>query len=118
MDTTCELSPETWSRYFDEVSTELLNADVSIDVIVGGERQREARHLALQALSYDRHDDVFEVSAARGTAHLPSVLRHLVDHPRRITVDSTAMAPTRIVVDGEDGVRTVVRVELQAAFVG
>lgn len=118
MDTTRELSPETWGRYFDEVGAELMNADVSIEIITAGERQLEASNLALQALSYDRRDDVFEVSAAHGTAHLPSVLRHLVDHPQRITVNSTAMAPTCITVDDRDGVRTVVRVEPPAAFGG
>lgn len=118
MDTTFELAPETWSRYFDEVGTELLNADVSIEVIAAGERQLEASRLALQALSYDRRDDVFEVAGARGSAHLPSVVRHLVDHPERIAVDSTAMAPTKITVDDRDGVRTVVTIERSAAFAG
>lgn len=99
MDTTFELAPETWSRYFDEVGTELLNADVSIEVIAAGERQ-------------------FEVADARGSAHLPSVVRHLVDHPERIAVDSTAMAPTKITVDDRDGVRTVVTIERSAAFAG
>jgi hypothetical protein len=118
MDTTCELPPDTWSRYFDEVGRELMNADVSIEIITAGEGRLEAADLALQALSYDGRDDVFEVSVAHGAAHLPSVLRHLVDHPQRITVDSTAMAPTRIVVDDRHGARTVVRVERPAAFVG
>jgi hypothetical protein len=100
------------------VGTELRNADVSIEVIAAGERQLEAANLALQALSYDRRDDVFEVSAAHGTARLPSVLPHLVDHPQRITVNSTAMAPTCITVDDREGVRTVVRIEQPAAFAG
>ena len=118
MDTTCELSPDTWSRYFEEVGSELMNVNVSIEIITAGERQLEARNLALQALSYDRRDDVFEVSAAHGSAHLPSVLRHLVDHPQRITVNSTAMAPTCITVDDQEGVRTVVTIEPSVAFGG
>lgn len=118
MDTTFELAPEKWSRYFDEVGTELLNADVSIEVIAAGERQLETSSLALQTLCYDRRDDVFEVAAAHGTARLPSVVRHLVDHPQRITVDSTAMAPTCITVDDREDVRTVVRIERPAAFAG
>lgn len=60
MDTTRELSPETWSRYFDEV----------------------------------------------------------IDHPQRITVNSTAMPPICIMVDDREGVRTVVTIEPSAAFGG
>lgn len=55
MDTPCELARETWSRYFDELGSELRNADVSIEVIAAGSaRQLEAGTLARQALSYDR----------------------------------------------------------------
>ena len=66
-----------------------------------------------------RNGDVsVEVGAAPGAAQLPSVLRHLMDHAQRITVDSTSMAPTRIGVDDRDGVRTLVRIERPAAFGG
>jgi hypothetical protein len=62
---------------------------VSIEVIVSpGPPEVEASPLALQALVYDRRDDLFEIAAARGGPHLPSVLRHLVDHPARIAVNS------------------------------
>ena len=78
-----------------------------------------ARGMALQLLTYDRRDDVFEVSAARGGPRLPSVLRHLVDHPVRVEVNSmTSLAPTRIVVDARDGVRTVIRISHDGAFCG
>jgi Family of unknown function (DUF5335) len=111
---------ETWGKYLDEVTGELLNSEVSIEIVRGPPGRRlEADHLALQALSYDRRDDVFEVAGARGTAHLPSVVRHLVDHPERIAVDSPAsVVPTRIIVDDRDGVRTVVRITRPAAFAG
>ena len=88
MDTSCELARETWSRYFDELGSELRSGDVSI-----------------------------EVSAAPGAAQLPSVLRRLMDHAQRITVDSTSMAPMRIVADDRHGVRTLV-IERPAAFGG
>src|SRR5947209_5048305 len=99
-----ELAPEAWAEYLDAVSKELLNADVSIEIIEGTEPALvEARSLALQAVAYDRRDDVFEVAAARGGPRLPSVLRHMVDHPARIAVDSwTLLAPMTIAVDGRD----------------
>jgi Family of unknown function (DUF5335) len=115
-----ELAPEAWSEYLDAVSKELLNADVSIEIIQSAdEPQVQARHLALQAVGYDRRDDVFEVAAARGGPNLPSMLRHLVDHPKRIITDSwTLLAPMMIAVDGRDGVRTVVRIAREPDLVG
>jgi hypothetical protein len=112
MDATRELAPEAWSEYLDAVSRELLNADVSIEVIaVAEEPMIEAQHLALRTVAYDHRDDVFEVAAARGGPHLPSMLRRMVDHPKRIVVDSwTLLAPMTIAVDGRDGIRTVVRI--------
>ncbi len=118
MEATRELAHETWSEYLDAASRELLNAQVSIEIIAApGQPLVEAERLALQALTYDRRDDVFEVAAARGGPNLPSVLRHLVDHPERIVIDSwTMLAPMTIAVDGRDGVRTVVRIEREAEF--
>ena len=115
-----ELAQEAWSEYLDAVSKELLNADVSIEIIEGTRPGLvEARQLALQAVAYDRRDDVFEVTVARGGPRLPSVLRHMVDHPERIVVDSwTLLAPMTIAVDGRDGVRTVVRIAAQPEFSG
>lgn len=107
-----ELACETWSEYLDALSRELLNAPVSIEVTEGtGPTTIEAERLALQGLVYDRGDDVFEIAAARGGRHIPGVLRHLVDHPRRLAVDTeTMLAPMTISVDGGDGARTVIRV--------
>lgn len=116
MDRTRELAQETWSEYFDALSRELLNAPVSIEIDeASGSPAAEARHLALQLLTYDHRGDVFEVSAARDGSHLPAVLRHLVDHPQRVAVDSyTMLAPMTIAVDGRDGVRTVIKIEREA----
>jgi len=111
--TTRELASETWAEYFDALGRELLHAPTSIEVIEpSGPAIVEARHLALHALTYDRRDDVFEVAVAQGGPHLPSVLRHMVDHPARVAVDNhTMLAPMTIAVDGPDGVRTMIRIE-------
>jgi len=111
--TTRELPSETWEEYFDALGRELLHAPTSIEVgDPRGPATVEARHLALHALTYDRRDDVFEVAVARGGPHLPSVLRHLVDHPARVAVDNhTMLAPMTIAVDGRDGIRTTIRIE-------
>jgi hypothetical protein len=75
----------------------------------------ESSHLALLALTYDRRDDVLEIAAAGGGPHLPSVLRHMVDHPERVSVASLRMlAPVTIAVDGPNDVRTVISIGARA----
>lgn len=115
-----ELAREGWAEYLDAVSRELLNTPVSIEIIAESERPVvQAERLALQLVTYDHRNDVFEVAVARGGAGLPSVLRHLVDRPARIQVDSpTLLAPLTIAIDGSDGARTVVRIEREADFSG
>jgi hypothetical protein len=113
MTPTRELASETWSEYFDALGRELLNAPTSIEVVdSAGQPTVEAIRLALHSLTYDRRDDVFEVAVARGGPHLPSVLRHMVDHPARVAVDNhTMLTPMTIAVDGPDGVRTMIKIE-------
>jgi hypothetical protein len=112
-----ELARETWSQYFDALSKELLHVPVSIEIEGPEEPMVEASHLALLALAYDRRDDVFEVSAARGGPRVPSVVRHLVDRPARVSVDSeTILAPRLIAVDGADNVRTIIRIAAEGAI--
>jgi hypothetical protein len=120
METSRELAPEAWGEYLEAVSRELLNAHVSIEVVTPPDQTMvQARHLALQALAYDRRGDVFEVAGAQGGPHLPSTLRRMVDRPERIVVDSwTLLAPMTIQVDGHDGISTVVRIEREPEFGG
>jgi Family of unknown function (DUF5335) len=121
MTTTREVAREIWSRYFDSLSDELLNHAISIEIVESPNRTVvQAKGLALQLLTYDRRDDVFEVTAAQGSPTVPRVLRHLVDHPTRIEIDSPALSlvPTTIAVTGGDGVRTVVRIWHEGAFTG
>lgn len=113
------MAREHWSDYLDAMSGELLNELVSIEIDAATAPLVEADRLALQTLTYDRRNDVFEVAAARGAPHIPSVLRHLVDHPTRIAVDGpTSLPPTKIVVDAADGVRTVITIGRMPAFTG
>ena len=120
MEATRELPRERWADYLQDVTGEMRNVAVVIEVsdpIIGP--GVAARRLALQALAYDRRDDVFEVAAARGGPHLPAVLRHMVEHPTRIEVDSlAAFDPTLISVTGQDGARTVIRIVHEGAFTG
>ncbi len=120
MSATRELAHEVWGEYLEAVNRELDGAEISIEIAEDDQPpQEEVRSLALQVITYDHRDDVFIVAGARGGPHLPSVLRHFVDHPERIIVDShTLLAPMMIAVDGEDGVRTVIRIQRQPEFTG
>lgn len=109
---TRELAHETWSEYLDAASRELLGAPVSIEVTeMSGAPMVHGERLALQALSYDRRRDVFEVAVGRAGQRLPSVMRHFVERPQKLATDSaTMLAPMTISVDGRDGARTVIRI--------
>ena len=113
METVRELAREAWSEYLAAVSRELVNAPVSIEIIdASGAPHVEDGRLGLEAVAYDAYDDVFEIAAACDGSHRPTVLRHLVDRPTRIAVDShTMLAPMTIAVDGEDGARSVVVIQ-------
>jgi len=61
-----ELAQEGWGEYLDALSKELLNAEVSIEIV--GKRAPpvvQTEHAALQALRYDRRSDVLEVAVPR-----------------------------------------------------
>lgn len=107
-----ELAQEGWSEYLNAVSLELLNEPVSIEITPAAHLSDiESEHLALQTLAYDARNDVFEVAAAQGAVRPPGLLRHLVDHPTRIAVDSdTLLPPMTIAVDAAEGGRTVIRI--------
>ena len=93
-----ELAPENWSEYFDAASKELINAPVSIEIVPRfGAPMPEVDRLALQGMTYDRRDDSFMVAAAQRDGDLPSVLRHIVDHPARIEVDTHTLLPPMMI---------------------
>ncbi len=114
---TQELAPERWAQYLDDVTEDLLNDPVSIEIIdASAHPTLQDGHLALQGLAYDPWSDTFEVDAAEGGPSLPHVVSHFVDHPARIAADG--FTPTTIVVDGRDGARTVITIEHPPAFSG
>lgn len=120
MEPTRELPHESWAEYLQEVTLELRNRPVTVEVTTPSHKPAvEASRMALQTLMYDRRDDVFEVSAAHGGPRLPTVLRHLVDHPVRIEVNGPpAITPNVISVVDDAGVETVVRIGSEIAFTG
>jgi len=113
MTETREIERDSWQEYFDALSRELVDSPVSIEISSPERRPAtQASHMALHTLTYDRREDVFEVAVAQGGPHLPDVLRHMVDHPSHIRVDSvTLLAPMSISVEAPDGTTTLIRVQ-------
>ena len=107
---TRELACESWSGYFDAVGRELLSAPVSIEIVgAPGPPILQASSLALLALTADCRS---RSRSRHAVPHLPGVLRHTVEHPQCVCMDSqTMLASFTIAVDGLDDVRTVIAIE-------
>lgn len=108
---TTEVHPTDWSGFFERLMAELPTMWVTIEIdapAIG--HQVEARDLVLEGLNYDRHDDVFEVAAFHPGPTSRAVVRHMIERPARINVDSPAgILPTAIEIESRDGIRTLVR---------
>lgn len=108
---TTEVHPADWSGFFERVMSELPTMWVTIEVeapAIG--HQIEARDLVLEGLNYDLRDDTFEIVAFHPGPTSRAVLRHMIEHPARINVDSpTGILPTAIDIESREGIRTLVR---------
>jgi len=84
-----ELPSESWRTYFDGLSRELgaVEATVEIDGSDLG-AQVEAERLILTGISYDDRDEVLVISLAEPGSPRDTV-EHMVQQPRRISVDTT-----------------------------
>jgi hypothetical protein len=94
--TTRKLERSTWQRYFDEVAKGLPSMRVEVSILgdeIGAQHQSE--NGALIGISYDAHDDVFEVAT-------PSI-SHRVQRPREIYVreESGMLSSVEIIVEDE-----------------
>jgi hypothetical protein len=115
-----EVPRERWGDELEAVAAELVDARTIIEV-QGADlgAQTEERGLLLRTLAYDPRDDVIEVAVARPRPGGEDVLRHLVDRPTRLLVDSReGILPRAIAVDDGDGTRTLVQVVDDAPFGG
>lgn len=108
---TTQVHPTDWSGYFERLMAELPTMWVTVEVEAAAiGHQVEARNLVLEGLNYDRHDDVLEIAAFHPGPDGRAVLRHMIERPARINVDSPAgILPTAIEIESKDGIRTLVR---------
>jgi hypothetical protein len=108
-----ELPSEGWRAYFDGLTHQLgaVEATVEIDGSDLG-AQVEAESLILTGISYDDRDNVLVISLAE-PGSVRDHVEHMVQQPRRISVDSTdGILPNAIEAEDAEGQRTLV--ELRA----
>lgn len=115
-----EVPRERWVEELEAVASELMDARTVIEIQVPElGAQTEERGLLLRALTYDARDDVIEVAVVRPRPGGEDVLRHMVDHPTRLLVDSReGILPRAIAVDDTAGTRTLVQVVDDTPFSG
>ena len=102
----------SWREILDRATKDHQGKETSVEVV--GEEygdQVEAEHMALTSLSYDPKDDVVIVALGPLEGRNDPVLRHIVEQPREVLVDSVPpeLPLTVEIVDG-DGTTTIVSV--------
>jgi hypothetical protein len=120
MITARSLPPQSWSRALDDLTVARRGAHVAlvIDWESAGE-EVEAHDVLLESMSYDPHDDAIEIVARRPSPSRPAILRHVVESPRAVEVDSPAgIVPRELRMQGADGIWTSVSLTLQPALSG
>ncbi len=98
---TRELERSQWKDYFDSVSQHI--GAERVDVEVAGTTlgdQIEVEWMALNGLTYDPKDDVFEV--------VTDAVDHLIHHPRNIYVDDTVEGLHSVEVIDADGNKQII----------
>jgi Family of unknown function (DUF5335) len=115
-DGTAKLEASEWQSRLDELTEQHEGAAVTIEVLdqeFGDEE--EVEKLPLAYLAFDPKDDVVIVAVGGRDSRFPAVLRHLVEHPREIAVDSFGDGLVAVdIVDGEGG-HTIVTIHRPAA---
>jgi Family of unknown function (DUF5335) len=108
-----ELARAEWQARLDELTKEQQGHEVAIELLdqeLGDEE--EVEWLPLAYIEYDHKDDVVIVAVGGRDGRYPVVLRHFVEHPQRILVDSHDEGRVALdIVDGDgDGDHTIVTI--------
>jgi hypothetical protein len=115
-DGAAKLEASEWQSRLDELTEQHEGAPVTIEVLdqeFGDEE--EVEKLPLAYLAFDPKDDVVIVAVGGRDGRFPAVLRHLVEHPGEIAVDSFGDGLVAVdIVDGEGG-HTIVTIHPPAA---
>lgn len=100
-----------WTEYPDELSRHAEGYPVTIELMTAelGD-QTEARRVPLRELAFDPREGI-AVAVGGTTAEHPVVLRHVIARPQRLEVTDEPDLPSALMVDAEDGTRTLIRLD-------
>ena len=98
-----------WGEYLGELSRQAEGYPTTIEVMAAelGD-QTEARSVPLRELAFDPHEGI-AVSVGGTTPEHPVVLRHVIARPHRLEVADEPGIPSALMIDAEDGTRTLIR---------
>jgi hypothetical protein len=103
----------SWSETLDRATEQHRGERTTVEVLgddLGD--QVLAEHMALVSLAYDPKDNVVIVSLGEGGADADPVLRHIVEDPQEVLVDSVPPElPLTAEIVGGDGATTIVSVQ-------
>ena len=106
-----EIPRSSWQEALDLLTKEHEGNEVTIEVVdeeLGD--QEEAAKLPLNSVNYDRKDDVVVVAVGGHSTRFPVVLRHMIHHPKTVSVHPPAPATTRALwVADSEGVDHIIR---------
>jgi hypothetical protein len=115
-----EIEALRWHDSLELLSKENEGTDATIEVVSAdfGD-QEEAARIPLAYVEYDHKDDVVIVGVGGLTARYPVVLRHIIEHPRRIAVTSSVPnALLALDIEAADGSKTLVTLHRRPALPG
>ena len=105
-----ELPRSEWQARLEELTKQHEGHDVAIELLdqVFGD-EAEVEKLPLAYLEFDPKDDAVIVAVGGRDGRYPVVLRHIIEHPQRIVVDSYEDRLALDIVDDE-GDHTIVSI--------
>ncbi|HEY3843263.1 MAG TPA: DUF5335 family protein [Acidimicrobiales bacterium] len=105
-----ELQRSTWQGALESLSKEHQGDVVTIEVTtLDFGDQFEAEQLPLAYIEYDPHDDAASVGVGGRDGRFPVVLRHVIEHPASIVVDTEATeGATALQIADPDGTTTII----------
>jgi hypothetical protein len=97
-----------WHEYLDELSRHAEGYPTTVRVMTAelGD-QVEARGVPLRELAFDPREGI-AVSVGGTTSEHPVTLRHVVADPRRLEATDEPGVPSALLIEGEDGTRTLI----------
>jgi hypothetical protein len=107
-----ELPQSSWKDVLQSLSKEHEGDEVTIEVTaLDFGDQYEAEKLPLAYIEYDPHDDSVSVGVGGRDGRYPVVLRHVIEHPKSVVVDTPAPEElSALEIAAPDGSNTIITI--------